>query len=102
MISTPVMQPSIGTETVRTLQTTLRQAQGANSDFSNFLESAIQAVDQRQIAADAQLLNTATGENVDLHGQMIALEEANISLRTMASVRDKVVDAYHAIWNMPV
>ena len=47
MISTPVMQPSIGTETVRTLQTTLRQAQGANSDFSNFLESAIQAVDQR-------------------------------------------------------
>ena len=47
-------------------------------------------------------MNTATGENVDLHGQMIALEEANISLRTMASVRDKVVDAYQAIWNMPV
>lgn len=103
MISTiSTMQPAIGTETLTTLQNTLKQSQGANSDFSQFLETAINAVDQRQHAADAQLLNTATGENVDLHSQMIALEEANISLRTMASVRDKVVEAYQAVWNMPV
>lgn len=102
MISTPTMQPAIGTETLRTLQKTLDQSKGANSDFSHFLETAINAVDQRQQEADGQLLNVATGENVDLHGQMIALEEANISLHAMASVRDKVVDAYHTIWGLQI
>jgi len=102
MISNSVLQPAIGSETLATLQNTLKQAKGANSDFSAFLEQAIEAVDQRQLNADAQIMNTATGENVDLHSQMIALEEANISLRTMASVRDKVVEAYQTLWNMPV
>jgi flagellar hook-basal body complex protein FliE len=102
MISTPVMPPAIGNETIRNLQKTLDQSKSANSDFSGFLEHAINAVDQRQSAADAQMMNVATGENVDIHGQMIALEEANISLRTMASVRDKVVDAYHTLWNLQV
>jgi flagellar hook-basal body complex protein FliE len=96
------MHPAIGTETVRSLQKTLDQSKGANSDFSQFLEKAINSVDQRQQAADGQLMNVATGENVDLHGQMIALQEASISLHTMASVRDKVVDAYHTIWNLQI
>lgn len=102
MISTPSFNPAIGADTVRSLERTLANSKGANSDFSTFLEGAIDSVNRRQIEADAQLMNTATGQNVDLHGQMIALEEANISLRTMASVRDKVVEAYHTIWNMQV
>ena len=102
MISTPSLNPAIGADTVRSLERTLANNKGANSDFSTFLEGAIDAVNRRQIEADAQLMNTATGQNVDLHGQMIALEEANISLRTMASVRDKVVDAYNTIWNMQI
>lgn len=102
MISLPPMHPAIGTETVRTLQKTLDQSKGANSDFSQFLEKAINSVDQRQAAADGQLMNVATGENVDLHGQMISLEEASISLHAMASVRDKIVDAYHTVWNLQI
>ena len=102
MISTPTMQPAIGAETVRTLQKTLDQSKGANSDFSRFLETAINAVDQRQHNADAQMMNVATGENVDIHSQMIALEEASISLHAMASVRDKIVDGYHTIWNLQI
>ena len=101
MISS-IMQPAIGAETVRTLQKTLDQSHGANSDFSQFLEKAINAVDHRQQVADGQIMNVATGENVDLHGQMIALEEANISLHTMATVRDKIVDAYHTVWNLQI
>lgn len=102
MISTPGLTPAIGTDTVRSLERTLANSHGANSDFSTFLEGAIDSVNRRQIEADAQLMNTATGKNVDLHSQMIALEEANISLRTMASVRDKVVEAYNTIWNMQI
>ena len=102
MISPPTMHPAIGTETLRTLQKTLDQSKGANSDFSHFLENAISAVDQRQQVADGQLLNVASGENVDLHGQMISLEEASISLHAMVSVRDKLMDAYHTVWNLQV
>jgi flagellar hook-basal body complex protein FliE len=101
MISS-IMNPAIGNDAVRTLQKTLDHDKGANSDFSQFLEKAIDSVDQRQHAADGQILNVATGKDVDIHGQMIALEEANISLHAMASVRDKVVDAYHTIWNLQV
>lgn len=102
MISTPVMPPAIGNEAIRSLQKTLDQSKGANSDFSQFLEKAINSVDARQHAADGQIMNVATGENVDIHGQMIALEEANISLHAMASVRDKIVDGYQTIWNLQI
>jgi flagellar hook-basal body complex protein FliE len=102
MIVTPNLNPAIGADTVRSLERTLANSHGANSDFSSFLENAIDSVNRRQIEADAQLLNVATGKNVDIHGQMIALEEASISLRTMASARDKIVEAYNTIWNMQI
>jgi flagellar hook-basal body complex protein FliE len=70
--------------------------------FGDILESAVKAVDATQHVADAQLEGLASGRNIDLHGTMIALEEANIALRGMTSVRDKLVDAYQALWNMPI
>ena len=44
----------------------------------------------------------ASGEDVDIHGTMIALQEADISLRAMTSDRDKVIDAYKDIMNMAI
>lgn len=75
---------------------------GGAGGFGEVLTNAVQSVEQSQAAADESMFRVATGQDADLHGMMIALEEANISLRTMASVRDKVVEAYQAIWNMPV
>ncbi len=74
----------------------------ASGGFAEALDAAVRSVDARQVKADEQLRSLATGENVDIHGTMIALEEANIALRTMGSVRDKVVEAYQSIWNMPI
>ena len=45
------------------------------------------------------LKDLAAGKNVDLHGTMISLEKADISLRTMVSVRDKLISAYEQIMN---
>jgi flagellar hook-basal body complex protein FliE len=72
------------------------------SSFGDLLQSAVKSVDASQQAADTQMEGLASGRNVDLHGTMIALEEANISLHAMTSVRDKLVDAYQTIWNMPI
>jgi flagellar hook-basal body complex protein FliE len=76
--------------------------QDGGQDFGSMLDAAVKGVDAKQNDADVLMRGLATGENVDIHGTMIALEEANIALRTMGSVRDKVVDAWQAIWNMPV
>lgn len=78
-----------------------QQAKPADG-FAEMLETAVQGVEKKHVDADDQLRRLASGQDVDLHGTMIALEEANITMRAMTSVRDKVVEAYQAIWNMPV
>lgn len=70
--------------------------------FSEAFDRAVQGVDDAQKLADDKMYGVATGQNADLHSSMIALEEANIALRTMASTRDKIVEAYQQIWNMPI
>ncbi len=70
--------------------------------FSDRLKSALEAVDATQVQADDKLQAVAAGEDVDLHSTMIALQEADITLRAMVSVRDKVVDAYQQVMNMSI
>ena len=75
---------------------------GPKNTFADKLANVVDGVSDKQIAADDKLAELATGENVDLHGTMIAMEEAEITLRTMTAVRDKVVGAYQEIMNMSI
>lgn len=68
--------------------------------FKDILATAIQDVDQLQHASDDKLQTLASGEETDIHGTMIALQEADISMRLLMSVRNKVVEAYQQIMNM--
>ena len=71
-------------------------------DFTTQMGEAIESVNDMQIQADDALSALASGEEVDLHGTMIALQEADIALRTMVSVRDKVISAYEQVMNMSI
>ena len=79
-------------------------ANGKNNgvQFGEVLSDAIRSVDQSQFHADDKLSDLAAGKDVDIHGTMIAMEEADITLRTMTSVRDKVVEAYQKLMNMSI
>lgn len=70
--------------------------------FAVQLERAVGAVDGQVTSADQSLFDLASGREVDLHGSMIALEEADIALRAMVSVRDKVIGAYEQILNLAI
>lgn len=70
--------------------------------FAETLVRAVEQVDQQQIRADDALYRLATGDGTDLHTAMIALEEASIALRTLATTRDRLVEAYQQLWNMPI
>jgi len=74
----------------------------AKPGFADKLDSAVQSVDKLQFAADEVLTELASAEQVDLHGTMIALEKADIALRTMVSVRDKCIAAYEQVMNMAI
>lgn len=71
-------------------------------DFSSTMSNALNTVNEMQMEGDAALEMLASGEQVDLHGTMVALEKADVALRTMVSVRDRVVQAYEQVMNMAI
>jgi flagellar hook-basal body complex protein FliE len=53
-------------------------------------------------AATTQALDFAHGRVDDLHGTMIAAKKAEISLKLVGSVRNKLLDSFHELWRMNV
>ena len=77
-------------------------AQQMGDKFGAMLKTSIAEVNQAQISADRAAEQIAAGETKNLHGAMIKLEEADISLRLMVQVRNKAVEAYQEIMRMQV
>ncbi|HWU76128.1 MAG TPA: flagellar hook-basal body complex protein FliE [Rhodanobacter sp.] len=72
-------------------------------DFSNLLKNSIAAVGQSQMDAGRMAASFERGDpGTSLAGTMIAVQKADLSLRTMVQVQSKLVDAYKDIMNMPV
>jgi flagellar hook-basal body complex protein FliE len=84
------------------LESTSMVNKKSDKSFSNVLENAINDVDTSTKVADRKLEMLASGEDVDIHGTMIALQEADISIRTMSAFRDKITDAYKNLINMAI
>jgi flagellar hook-basal body complex protein FliE len=70
--------------------------------FGEMLKTSMSEVNQAQISANRAAEQIAAGETKNLHGAMIKLEEADISLRLMVQVRNKAVAAYQEIMSMQV
>jgi flagellar hook-basal body complex protein FliE len=75
---------------------------GGESDFERRLQAAVSSVSDQQNVADVRLSRLASGEEADIHTTMIAMQEADISLRLMVATRDKVVEAYQTVMNIAV
>jgi flagellar hook-basal body complex protein FliE len=80
----------------------ISRPQQANQSFSALLEKGVDRLNGAQNVANDKLQAMASGKDVDIHGTMIALQEADITLRFATSVRDKLVEAYQKIINMSV
>jgi flagellar hook-basal body complex protein FliE len=74
----------------------------AEPGFGQELETALQRVDKLALQGDEALVQLARGGEVDLHGAMIALQEADIAVRAMVTVRDKLVSAYDQLMNLAI
>jgi flagellar hook-basal body complex protein FliE len=75
----------------------------AQPDFSAVLKQSISAVGRSQMEAGNMAASFERGDpGADLGRTMVAVQKADLSLRTMVAVQSKLVDAYKDIMNMPV
>ena len=77
-------------------------ARGTTQPFSSVLSEAVRYVNDRQIFADDKLTALSSGKEIDIHGTMIAMKEAELSLRLATTMRDKFVEAYNKIINLSI
>lgn len=70
--------------------------------FAETLKEAVGQVNELQKTADVKAQELATGKTDDVAGVMLASEKADIALRTMVQVRNKIIDAYQEIMRMQV
>jgi len=69
--------------------------------FTETLRGAMDQVQQLQAAADNKVAGLLDGSGMDVHSAMIAVEKADLSFQLMMQVRNKIVDAYQQISQMP-
>jgi flagellar hook-basal body complex protein FliE len=60
----------------------------------------IDEVNRAQLEADHKIEEFATSPEKDIHGTMIALQKADISLRLLLQVRSKLTSAYQEVMRM--
>ncbi len=83
-------------------ENTMAPLQKGEKSFADTLKDAIGSVNQLQKTADVQMQKLATGKAESIPDVMIAAEQADIALKLMVQVRNKVIDAYHEIMKMQV
>lgn len=66
--------------------------------LKNMALNTNERIQQAQAAGDA----FAAGQRDDIHGTMLALSKADIELRVLGNVRNRVVDAFYEVWRMQI
>ena len=86
----PVSVPSLG------------DGADAPKSFADTLKTALGAVNELQVKADKSAQDLATGRTDNIADVMLNTEKADIALRLMVQVRNKMIDAYQEIMKMQV
>lgn len=80
----------------------LSPTEKASKNFADILKNTVGDVNNLEQAADTAVEKLHTGEGKNLHEVMIAMEQADISLRYMVSVRNKMLEAYQEIMRLQI
>ncbi len=79
------------------------EASDSGSDFAAMLKDSIDSVNDIQKASGALSKSFEMGDaDVSLAEVMIASQKASVSFQAMLQVRNKLVDAYKDVMNMPM
>lgn len=70
------------------------------ASFDHILSSALEGLNNQQVAANEATTGMITGDNDNLHNVMIQTTEAQLSLELAIQMRNKAIEAYNDIKNM--
>jgi flagellar hook-basal body complex protein FliE len=75
---------------------------GSGIPFADLFSHALSEANDKGNIASQKSAEFAAGKSDDIHGVMIATKEADIELRLVANVKNKVVDAINDLLRMSV
>ena len=75
---------------------------GGLSQFGNMVSEGIGKVNHQVTDFENISKQFANGEQVNVHEMMLKGEQAEMGMRLMLSLRNKIVDAYQDIMRLPV
>lgn len=78
------------------------QTDPSQKSFADTLTEAVGNVNQMQKEADVKAQQLATGKTTDIPDVMMSVEKADIALRLMTQVRNKMIEAYQDMMKMQV
>jgi flagellar hook-basal body complex protein FliE len=94
--SISIRQPQIGPEGIS----------GANDvkggGFFETLAKSMEEVNSDQVQADQSIKDLVAGKSKNIHETMLQVQKAELSLKTMMQVRNKILEAYKEIMRMQV
>jgi len=79
------------------------QNETSQADFSKLLKQSVDKVNETQQQADQLAVKFQQGDpNVQLSEVMVAMQKSSISFQTMLQARNKLIQAYQEVMNMPI
>jgi flagellar hook-basal body complex protein FliE len=101
--NTRVFQSPTGQSSkISQMETNLNATQSAGKSFSDTLNEALKNVNDLQKNSDRAMQDLATGKTDNIPEVMITAEKADLALKMMVQVRNKIIDAYHEVMKMQV
>ncbi len=76
--------------------------EGSGGSFSSLVKGFLESTDQRQQVAQQSIQDAVRGEDVQLHDVVLQLAEADLALKLMMEVRNRLISAYQEISRMQI
>lgn len=73
-----------------------------NQTFSNVLNEALEQTNNAQINSDNAISELQAGKAANLHEVMIAMEKADLTMRTLMQIRNKAKTAYDEMMRIQI
>jgi flagellar hook-basal body complex protein FliE len=80
----------------------LESSGATRTSFGELVGNLVQSVDARGKTAESEVRRLMLGESNNIHGSMIAMQEAGVAFTLLVEVRNKLVESYQELMRMPV
>ncbi len=78
------------------------EVSNASKGFSEVFNAMVEQVNNSEVTGNKAIEGLNTGNAKNLHDVMIAVEEADISLRMLVQMRNKALEAYETIMRLQI